>query len=100
GQLAQALMSVHAVKAVELGTGVANSSRPGAPRHDEINYNEPLGIFGRTSNRAGGLEVGMTNGEELRIRGYLKPISTLRKALRSVNIETKKPMEANLKSSG
>jgi chorismate synthase len=99
GQLAQALMSVHAVKAVELGTGVANSSRPGSHVHDEISYNEPLGKFGRTSNRAGGLEGGMTNGEELRIRGYLKPISTLRKALRSVNIETKEPMEANFERS-
>ena len=99
GQLAQAIMSIHAVKAVELGTGVANASNPGSQVHDEISYNADARTFGRLSNRAGGLEGGMTNGEELRVRGYLKPISTLRRALRSVNIETKEPMEANFERS-
>jgi len=94
GQLAQAIMSIHAVKAVELGEGVANASKPGSQVHDEIVYNQASRAFGRTSNRAGGLEGGMTNGEELRVRGYLKPISTLRKRLRSVNIETKEPMDS------
>jgi len=99
GQLAQAIMSIHAVKAVELGTGVANASNPGSQVHDEISYNTDARTFGRLSNRAGGLEGGMTNGEDLRVRGYLKPISTLRRALRSVNIETKEPMEANFERS-
>ncbi len=99
GQLAQAVMSVHAVKAVEIGEGVANASKPGSQVHDEIIYNTDSRIFGRTSNRAGGLEGGMTNGEELRIRGYLKPIATLRKRLRSVHIETKEPLEADFERS-
>ncbi|MEP7270233.1 MAG: chorismate synthase, partial [Acidobacteriota bacterium] len=77
GQLAQAVMSIHAVKGVELGTGVLNASMPGSRVHDEISYNSESRSFGRMSNRAGGLEGGMTNGKELRIRGYLKPISTL-----------------------
>lgn len=99
GQLAQAVMSIHAVKAVELGEGVANASKPGSQVHDEIIYNPDSRSFGRTSNRAGGLEGGMTNGEELRVRGYLKPIATLRKRLRSVNIETKEPMDSDFERS-
>ncbi|HEX5080810.1 MAG TPA: chorismate synthase [Blastocatellia bacterium] len=99
GQLAQAIMSIHAVKAVEIGEGVANASKPGSQVHDEIVYNEDLRTFGRTSNSAGGLEGGMTNGEELRVRGYLKPIATLRKRLRSVNIETKEPMDSDFERS-
>jgi chorismate synthase len=92
-------MSIHAVKAVELGEGVANASKPGSQVHDEIIYNPDSRAFGRTSNRAGGLEGGMTNGEELRVRGYLKPIATLRKRLRSVNIETKEPMDSDFERS-
>jgi chorismate synthase len=99
GQLAQALMSIHAVKAVEIGEGVANASRPGSEVHDEICYNIGTLSFGRTSNKAGGLEGGMTNGEEVRVRGYLKPIATLRKRLRSVNIETKEPMDSDFERS-
>ncbi|MGH9755622.1 MAG: chorismate synthase [Blastocatellia bacterium] len=99
GQLAQAIMSIHAVKAVEIGEGVANASKPGSQVHDEIIYNPESRAFGRTSNRAGGLEGGMTNGEELRVRGYLKPIATLRKRLRSVNIETKEPMDSDFERS-
>jgi len=99
GQLAQAVMSIHAVKAVEIGAGVANASKPGSQVHDEIVYNQDSRTFGRTSNRAGGLEGGMTNGEELRVRGYLKPIATLRKRLRSVNIETKEPMDSDFERS-
>jgi chorismate synthase len=86
GRIAQALMSIHAVKAVEIGTGVVNASRFGSEVHDEIAFDSG---FRRTSNRAGGLEGGITNGEELRVRGYMKPIATLRKALRSVDIDTK-----------
>lgn len=99
GRLAQAVMSVHAVKAVEIGEGVANASRPGSQVHDEIVYEHDSRSFGRASNRAGGLEGGMTNGEELRLRGYLKPIATLRKRLRSVNIETKEEMASDFERS-
>ncbi len=99
GQLAQAIMSIHAVKAVEIGAGVSNASKPGSQVHDEIVYNPNARAFGRTSNRAGGLEGGMTNGEELRVRGYLKPIATLRKRLRSVNVETKEPMDSDFERS-
>jgi chorismate synthase len=87
GRIAQAFMSIQAVKAVELGEGVANAGRFGSEVHDEIFFDE--NNFRRRTNRAGGLEGGITNGEELRVRGYLKPISTLRKALHSVDIETK-----------
>jgi len=98
GRIAQAFMSIHAVKAVEIGTGVANASRPGSEVHDEIFLSEPgavaTGAFTRRTNNAGGLEGGITNGEELRVRGYLKPISTLKKPLRSVDIDTKQPSDA------
>lgn len=87
GKLAQAVMSIQAVKAVELGEGVANANRFGSQVHDEIVYENEK--FGRASNRAGGLEGGITNGEELRVRGYLKPIATLKKPLRSVDIDSK-----------
>jgi len=87
GRIAQAFMSIHAVKAVEIGTGVLNASIPGSQVHDEIFHDGER--FTRNTNRAGGLEGGITNGEELRIRGYLKPISTLKKPLRSVDIDTK-----------
>ena len=87
GRIAQAFMSIQAVKAVEIGTGVANVGRFGSEVHDEIFHNGEA--FTRSTNRAGGLEGGITNGEELRIRGYLKPISTLRTALHSVDIDTK-----------
>ncbi len=87
GRVAQAFMSIQAVKAVELGEGVANAGRFGSEVHDEIFYGD--GGFSRPTNRAGGLEGGITNGEELRVRGYLKPIATLRKALRSVDIDSK-----------
>lgn len=89
GRIAQAFMSIQAVKAVEIGEGVANAGRFGSAVHDEIGYDESSKTFTRPTNRAGGLEGGITNGEELRVRGYLKPISTLRKALKSVDIETK-----------
>jgi chorismate synthase len=93
GRIAQAFMSIHAVKAVEIGTGVANAATPGSEVHDEIFAAEQTsaetGSFKRKTNRAGGLEGGITNGEEVRVRGYLKPISTLKKPLRSVDIDTK-----------
>jgi chorismate synthase len=94
GQLAQAMMSVPAVKAVAIGAGVEAVALPGSEVHDEIDYDQAAGRFQRPTNRAGGLEGGITNGEELRVRGYLKPISTLRRALRSVNIDTKQTESA------
>jgi chorismate synthase len=89
GRLAQAVMSIHAVKGVAIGAGVEASSLPGSEVHDEIAYNAKTKDFIRATNRAGGLEGGITNGEEIRIRGHLKPISTLRRPLRSVDIDTK-----------
>jgi len=97
GRIAQAIMSIHAVKATEIGTGVSNASHFGSEVHDEIFWSE-LGAattgFIRKTNRAGGLEGGITNGEELRVRGYMKPISTLRKPLHSVDIDTKEASDA------
>jgi chorismate synthase len=92
GQLARAVMSIQAIKAVEIGDGVENAGLPGSVVHDEITFEN--GEFGRTANRAGGLEGGITNGQELRVRGYKKPISTLRKRLKSVDIDTKKEESA------
>jgi chorismate synthase len=87
-------MSIPAVKAVEIGAGVGAVSRPGSEVHDEIGYDAGARKFVRPTNRAGGLEGGVTNGEELRARGYLKPISTLRRPLRSVDIDTKEEESA------
>ena len=89
GRLAQALMSIPAVKAVAIGAGVEAVSLPGSQVHDEIFYDDAAHAFTRETNRAGGLEGGITNGAELRVRGFLKPISTLRRPLRSVDIDTK-----------
>ena len=94
GRLAQAVMSIHAVKAVAIGAGLEASSLPGSEVHDEISYNDETREFIRETNRAGGLEGGVTNGEEIRVRGHLKPISTLRRALRSVDIDTKQEERA------
>ena len=87
GRIAQALMSIQAVKAVEIGNGVENAGLFGSKVHDEIAFEN--NTFKRLTNRAGGLEGGITNGEELRARGYLKPIATLKKPLRSVDINSK-----------
>jgi len=92
GRLAQAMMSIPAIKAVGIGIGVDAARRPGSRVHDEIvarqhvQPGEP--VLARPTNRAGGLEGGITNGEELRISGYMKPISTLMKPLRSVDLTT------------
>lgn len=94
GRLAQAVMSIPAVKAVAIGAGTEASGLPGSEVHDEIGYNDETKEFIRATNRAGGLEGGVTNGEELRVRGHLKPISTLRRALRSVDIDTKQEERA------
>jgi chorismate synthase len=99
GRLAQAIMSIPAVKAVAIGAGAEASGLPGSEVHDEIAYNEASRQFIRQTNRAGGLEGGITNGEELRVRGHLKPISTLRRALRSVDIDTKQEESASFERS-
>ena len=123
-RLAAAIMSVQAVKAVEIGEGVANASLPGSQVHDEIGWRaegahaaqqedstparaktaragDPDGLggrgftnFTRGGNRAGGVEGGMSNGEDVIVRGYLKPISTLRRPLGSVDFATREPVKA------
>jgi len=94
--LAAAVMSLQAVKAVEIGSGVAAAFIPGSQVHDEIGYQAKSGFtaFSRTHNNAGGIEGGISNGEEIRVRGYLKPISTLRRPLQSVDFETREPVKA------
>jgi chorismate synthase len=94
GRLAQALMSIQAVKAVELGEGVTIAGSHGSSVQDEIFYEKAARRFRRHTNRAGGLEGGITNGEDLVVRGYLKPISTLRQALHTTNMVTKQPVQA------
>jgi chorismate synthase len=92
-RLAQALVSIQAVKGVSVGEAWEVAGRPGSESHDEIMWSEELG-WHRETNRAGGVEGGMSNGEPLFVRGALKPISTLTKPLRSVDTETKEPAEA------
>ena len=104
GRLAHAVMAVQAIKGVEIGLGFESARRPGSQVHDAINYDparqdtNTLG-YERPTNNAGGLEAGMTNGQTLVIRAAKKPISTLRKALPSVNLETKEPESANYERS-
>jgi chorismate synthase len=94
GQLAQAVMSINAVKGVEIGIGVQGAFRKGSVVHDEIAYDSVNKRFYRLTNRAGGIEGGITNGEDVRVTGYLKPIPTLKKALQSVDMITKEPFVA------
>ena len=94
GRLAAAVMSLQAVKAVEIGAGVANAAAPGSTVQDEIGYDAAERRFVRCSNRAGGIEGGMTNGENVVVRGYLKPISTLRQPLETADLVTKAPVKA------
>jgi chorismate synthase len=94
GKLAQALMSVQAVKAVEIGAGILAAGSHGSEVQDEISYDKAARRFKRSSNRAGGLEGGITNGEDVVIRGFLKPISTLRKPLGTADMVTKEPVQA------
>ncbi len=98
GLLAQAVMSLQAVKAVELGRGVTAAQSPGSKVHDAIAYSEGQGEgftkFTREHNNAGGIEGGISNGEDVVVRGYLKPISTLRRPLASVAFETREATKA------
>jgi chorismate synthase len=93
GRLAQAIVSIQSIKGVTIGPAWDVAGRPGSEAHDEIFHSEERGYF-RETNRAGGLEGGMTNGQPLVVRAAIKPISTLTKPLRSVDTETKQPAEA------
>jgi chorismate synthase len=101
GLLAQAVMSIHAVKGVEIGGGFAVASGPGSQAHDVILPPEQWGDrpWRRADNRAGGLEGGMTNGEPVLVRGALKPISTLSKPLPSVDLHTGEEIQAHYERS-
>jgi chorismate synthase len=94
--LAGAVMSLQAVKAVEIGSGITAAASLGSAVHDEIGYDESTGFAGftRSRNNAGGIEGGVSNGEDIRVRGYLKPISTLRRPLQSVDFATREPVKA------
>jgi chorismate synthase len=93
GRLGQAMLSIQAIKAVAIGDGFEVAGLPGSQAHDEIFYDEHRGYY-RETNRAGGLEGGMTTGEPLVVRGSMKPLPTLTKPLRSVDISTHQPAEA------
>ena len=96
--LGRAILSIHAVKAVEVGDGVLAASLPGSKVQDEIFYTKGRGFY-RSANRSGGFEGGMTTGQPIVVRGFLKPLSTLRKPLRSVEINTKRPVAATVERS-
>jgi len=91
GRLAQAVVSIQAVKGVEVGFAEENAASFGSRVQDTIHYDREARRFTRGANRAGGLEGGITNGEDLLVRGFLKPISTLRRPLESVDLATREP---------
>ena len=98
GRLAAALMSVQAIKGVEVGLGFAAAGQMGSQVMDEIFYEQRKGFYRRT-NRAGGIEGGMTNGETVTVRAAMKPIPTLYRPLRSVDLNTREPLEASVERS-
>jgi chorismate synthase len=98
GRLAQAVMSIQAFKGVEIGIGFAAAGLPGSQVHDEIAWAPERGYY-RKTNRAGGLEGGMTTGMPIVVRGVMKPIPTLYKPLMSVDIDTKEPFAASIERS-
>jgi len=91
GRLAQAIVSIQAVKGVEIGFAAAGAASFGSQVQDTIHYDRESRVFTRGANRAGGLEGGITNGQDVLVRGLLKPISTLRRPLESVNLATREP---------
>jgi len=101
-RLAAAVMSLQAVKAVEIGSGIGAAASPGSAVHDAIGYERSAQGDGRAgytgftrrTNHAGGIEGGISNGEDILVRGYLKPISTLRRPLESVDFRTREPVKA------
>ncbi|HYO23755.1 MAG TPA: chorismate synthase [Lacipirellulaceae bacterium] len=104
GRLAQAVMAVQAIKGVEIGLGFEAARRRGSQVHDPIHFDParqktPTLGYERPTNNAGGLEAGMTNGQPIVIRAAKKPISTLRKPLASINLDTKQPVEASYERS-
>lgn len=98
GRLAGALMSIQAIKGVEVGLGFESARLPGSRVHDEIFHSKDRGFY-RKTNRAGGIEGGMTNGEPVVLRAAMKPIPTLYKPLKSVDIVTREPFEASVERS-
>lgn len=98
GNLAASLMSIQAIKGVEIGMGFETAKKLGSEVHDEIFYNEDEKFY-RNTNRAGGLEGGMSNGEDIVVRAAMKPIPTLYTPLNSVDVETKEPFEASVERS-
>ncbi|GAB4356949.1 MAG: chorismate synthase [Bryobacter sp.] len=99
GKLAQAIVSMQAVKGVEVGYSLEQASNFGSKVQDTIHYAKQEREFYRGANKAGGLEGGITNGQDIIVRGHLKPISTLRKPLMSVHLPTREPQEANYERS-
>jgi chorismate synthase len=97
-RLAAALMSIPAIKGVEIGLGFRAAELPGSQVHDPIYYHPGNGFY-RQTNRAGGIEGGITNGEPLRLRAAMKPIPTLYKPLDTVDIITKEPAQAAVERS-
>jgi chorismate synthase len=93
GRLAGAVMSIQAMKGVGIGDGFELAERDGSQAHDEIFFSEERGFF-RETNRAGGLEGGMSTGDPLVVRAAMKPLPTLTKPLRSVDLATKEPAQA------
>ncbi|MEM7452795.1 MAG: chorismate synthase [Planctomycetota bacterium] len=104
GQIAQAVMAVQAIKGVEIGMGFESARLPGSQVHDPIAFDkskadQPNLGFERSTNNAGGLEAGMTNGQPLVVRAAMKPISTLQKPLESIDMKTREPMGASYERS-
>ena len=98
GKLAAALMSIQAIKGVEVGAGFGAANKPGSQVHDEIFWSKKDGFF-RKTNMAGGIEGGISNGEVITLRAAMKPIPTLYKPLRSVDMASKKPFKASVERS-
>jgi len=96
-RLAFAVMSINAIKGVEFGAGFEGSSRPGSAFHDEIDFDD--GRFRHLTNRAGGLTGGVTNGEPIDLRAAIKPISTMKKPMQSVDLATRQKVEAHYERS-
>jgi chorismate synthase len=97
-RLASAIMSIQAIKGVEIGSGFGAANRPGSLVHDEILWSKKTGFY-RKTNMAGGIEGGMSNGEHIVMRAAMKPIPTLMKPLHSVDVVTKKPFKASVERS-
>jgi chorismate synthase len=99
GQIAQAMMSIPSAKAVEIGSGVVSAQSPGSSVHDEIYYDSQTKRFCRKTNRAGGMEGGISNGADIRVRVFFKPIPTLGKPLASIDLQSKQGFDASVERS-